>query len=68
MTTPRFLEAESVSLANLSREVQASVGRFLVAHSYPGPIGLVVDDDTAYGRKAVKASSSGPGGLMVEVS
>ncbi|RLE79177.1 MAG: hypothetical protein DRJ51_08260, partial [Thermoprotei archaeon] len=57
----------AIDFAHLSEELGVAVGGFYEAEDYDGTTGADVTDDTASGGKARKASSTDPGGSLVEV-
>ncbi|RLF13496.1 MAG: hypothetical protein DRN06_08555 [Thermoprotei archaeon] len=65
--TGEDLAQNIINHGHLKPELDAAVGRYYEAEGHGGTTGQEVTDDTASGGKARKASSTDPGGSLVEV-
>ena len=66
-TLPPRPEPQTISNEHFKRHVRTAIGRFFEAENHPGTTGTTVSNDTASGKKARRAASTDPAGVLVEV-
>ena len=66
-TLPPRPEPQTISNEHFKKHVRTAIGRFFEAENHPGTTGITVSNDTASGRKARRAASTDPAGVLVEV-